>query len=455
MNDYQAIWNGVLNKLKQELTEKAYNEVFLNTKEVLKFEKDYIYVIVPNQLTRFRIESFYLSKINDIARELYSLKIGFKFVIEKDIDKEEIKTEENKVPLVFAKPGRNLSSLYRFESFVVGESNRYAYLTATKVADNCGTFCNPLYIFGDVGLGKTHLMNAIGNFVLDNDINVNVIYVSCQKFSEDYFLATSTKNPDRIEQFYNKYNSADVLLIDDVQFLEGKTGTQEEFFKIFEHLVSLNKQIVLTSDRPANNLKNVMARLKSRFTMGICVDIKQPDQSLLINVLKNKLSFMIETPESVPEDVLVALASYYPTNIRDLEGALRTYVNYCECMNKDFNITSLEESLERLIPKSSDSLGASKVVFDDLAAKISSYYKISIEDLVSSSRKQQQVYARQMLMYVAKNNFNLTIKFIGDNLGGRDHSTILHGIDKIADDIKNNVLVKQDYEIITKMLENK
>ena len=197
------------------------------------------------------------------------------------------------------KIGRNLSSLYRFESFVVGESNRYAYLTATKVADNCGTFCNPLYIFGDVGLGKTHLMNAIGNYVLDNDINQNVVYVSCQKFTEDYFLSTAAKNPDKIEQFYNKYNSADVLLIDDIQFLEGKTGTQEEFFKIFEHLVSLNKQIVLTSDRPANSLKNVMARLKSRFTMGICVDIKQPDQILLVNVLKNKLSFLIENPEEV------------------------------------------------------------------------------------------------------------------------------------------------------------
>ena len=452
MNDYQAIWTGVLSKLKQELPEKAYSEVFSDAKYILKYEKDYIYVIVPNQLIKFRIESFYLNKIKDIVNDLYAIKIGFKFILEKDIDKAQNIGKEDVTANIPQKVGRNLSSLYRFESFVVGESNRYAYLTSTKVADNCGTFCNPLYIFGDVGLGKTHLMNAIGNFVLDNDINQNVIYVSCQKFSEDYFLATSSKNPDKIEQFYNKYNNADVLLIDDVQFLEGKTGTQEEFFKIFEHLISLNKQIVLTSDRPASNLKNVMARLKSRFTMGICVDIKQPDQSLLLNVLKNKLSFLIENPESVPEEVLVSLASYFSTNIRDLEGALRTYVNYCLCMNKDFTIESLEESLDRLIPKSLDSLGSSKVVFDNIAQEISSYYKISIEDLVSSSRKQQQVYARQMLMYVAKNNFNLTIKFIGDNLGGRDHSTVLHGIDKIADDIKKNSLVKQDYDFLSKKL---
>ena len=452
MNDYQTIWNSVLARLKTELPEKVYQEVFVDAKEVLKFEKDYIYVVVPNQLSKFRIESFHLNKINDIVSDLYPVKIGFKFILEKDVVRDESYVEDVKNDIKTQKVGRNLSSLYRFESFVVGESNRYAYLTATKVADNCGTFCNPLYIFGDVGLGKTHLMNAIGNFVLDNDINQNVVYVSSQKFTEDYFLATSTKKPEKIEQFYNKYNSADLLLVDDVQFLEGKTGTQEEFFKIFEHLVSLNKQIVLTSDRPASSLKNVMERLKSRFTMGICVDIKQPDQTLLINVLKNKLSFLIERPEDIKDDVLSALASYFPTNIRDLEGALRTFVNYCLCMNKPFNIESLSESLERIIPKSLDSLGSSKIVFDNIANEISSYYKVSIEDLISSSRKQQHVYARQMLMYISKNNFNLTIKFIGDNLGGRDHSTILHGIDKIDSDIKNNLMVKQDYEFLSKKL---
>ena len=444
MNDYQTIWNSVLARLKTELPEKVYQEVFVDAKEVLKFEKDYIYIVVPNQLSKFRIESFHLNKINDIVSDLYPVKIGFKFILEKDVVRDESYIEDVKNDIKIQKVGRNLSSLYRFESFVVGESNRYA--------DNCGTFCNPLYIFGDVGLGKTHLMNAIGNFVLDNDINQNVVYVSSQKFTEDYFLATSTKKPEKIEQFYNKYNSADLLLVDDVQFLEGKTGTQEEFFKIFEHLVSLNKQIVLTSDRPASSLKNVMERLKSRFTMGICVDIKQPDQTLLINVLKNKLSFLIERPEDIKDDVLSALASYFPTNIRDLEGALRTFVNYCLCMNKPFDIESLSESLERIIPKSLDSLGSSKIVFDNIANEISSYYKVSIEDLISSSRKQQHVYARQMLMYISKNNYNLTIKFIGDNLGGRDHSTVLHGVDKIASDINTNSMVKQDYEFLTKKL---
>lgn len=458
MNNYQTIWNNILHKLKEELGEKVFNEIFLDSQEVFGFEKDYIYVIVPNPLIKFRIQSFYMQKINDITKDIYPTKIGFKFLSQAEAEEKKKENEliNETTPVVETrKVTRNLSSLYTFDSFVVGESNRYAYLTATKVADNCGVFCNPLYIFGEVGLGKTHLMNAIGNFVLDNNINSNVVYVSSQKFTEDYFLATSSKSPERIQTFYDKYNNADLLLIDDIQFLEGKTATQEEFFKIFEHLVSLNKQIVLTSDRPANSLKNVMARLKSRFAMGICVDIKQPDQSLLIGVLKNKLSYLVEDINEIPDEVLLTLASYYPNNIRDLEGSLRTYVNYCLCMNKPYNNDSLSEALYKIIPKQNDNSDSSLLVFENVRDKVCSYYKISCDDLTSSTRKQSIAYARQMLMYILKTNYSLSIKFIGDNLGNRDHSTVIHSIDKIADDIKNNQMTKMDYEILLKHIDQK
>lgn len=456
MNNYQNLWNNILIKLKEDLGEKVFNEVFADSQEVFTFEKGYVFVVVPNPLIKFRIQSFFMQKINDIAKDVYPEKIGFKFLSQAEANdkKKEMESKDLDVPVIETrKVTRNLSSLYTFSSFVVGESNRYAYLTATKVADNCGTFCNPLYIFGEVGLGKTHLMNAIGNFVLDNDINANVVYVSSQKFTEDYFLATASKNSDKIQSFYDKYNNADLLLIDDIQFLEGKTATQEEFFKIFEHLVSNNKQIVLTSDRPASSLKNVMARLKSRFSMGICVDIKQPDQSLLIDVLKNKLSYMIEDPNSVPNDILLTIASYYPNNIRDLEGSLRTYVNYCTCMNKSFDESSLFEALEKIIPKMSENTDSSKIVFENVLNKVCSYYKISQEDIISASRKQNIAYARQILIYILKTDFNLSIKFIGDNLGNRDHSTIIHSIDKIVDDMKNNYMVKNDYEFLLKQLD--
>ena len=351
--------------------------------------------------------------------------------------------------------GRNLSTLYRFENFVVGESNRYAYLTASKVAENSVLVCNPLYIFGDVGLGKTHLMTSIGNYILDNNINANVVYTSSQKFAEDYFLATSNKNGrEKIEAFYNKYNNADVLLVDDIQFFEGKKGTQEEFFKIFEHLASQNKQIVLTSDRPANSLKNIMSRLQSRFSWGISVDIKQPDKNLLINILKNKLSFIIEEPNDVPEEVLSIIADCFPNNIRDLEGALRTFVNYCICMNCPFTKDNLYIALENLIPKDLDKKDSTKTTINDIISIVCSYYNVSSKDLLSSSRKQQISYARQMLMYILRNDFNIPLQVIGDNLGKRDHATIVHGTEKISELLKKDNLSRNDYEILMKKINN-
>ena len=451
MNTYQEIWNSMLSLLKEKIGDKSFNEVFKDCTKVHKYENDYIFVIVPNVVIKFRIEAFYVNTIKELVPYVTEKKIGFKFIKEEDI-KDEIKPKMTSPDEI--KPfGRTLSTLYRFDNFEVGASNRYAFVTSMKVAENGVTYCNPLYIFGDVGLGKTHLMTSIGNFALDNNINTNVVYTSSQKFAEDYFLATNTKNSkDKIIAFYNKYNQADILLVDDIQFLEGKTGSQEEFFKVFEHLYTSQKQIVITSDRPASSLKNIMERLKSRFTMGICVDIKQPDKQLLINILKNKLKFLIDDVNDVNEEVLNILADCFPSNIRELEGALRTFINYCTCMNVPFNKENLFLSLESIIPKQVQNIDSNKQVINDAKAFICSYYKISENDLNSSSRKQQVAYARQMLMYVLRNHFNIQLQVIGDNLGDRDHATVAHGVDKIASMIKSNELIKNDYEIIIKNL---
>ena len=451
MNTYQEIWNNMLSLLKEKIGDKSFNEVFKDCTKVHKYENDCIFVIVPNVVIKFRIEAFYVNTLKELVPYVTEKKLGFKFIKEEDI-KDEIKPKMASPDEI--KPfGRTLSTLYRFDNFEVGASNRYAFVTSMKVAENGVTYCNPLYIFGDVGLGKTHLMTSIGNFALDNNINTNVVYTSSQKFAEDYFLATNTKNSkDKIIAFYNKYNQADILLVDDIQFLEGKTGSQEEFFKVFEHLYTSQKQIVITSDRPASSLKNIMERLKSRFTMGICVDIKQPDKLLLVNILKNKLKFLIDDVNDVNDDVLNILADCFPSNIRELEGALRTFINYCTCMNVPFNKENLFLSLESIIPKQVQNIDSNKQVINEAKAYICSYYKISENDLNSSSRKQQVAYARQMLMYVLRNHFNIQLQVIGDNLGDRDHATVAHGVDKIASMIKSNELIKNDYELIIKNL---
>ena len=280
-------------------------------------------MLVPHALTKFRIEKFYNNRLNEILSTLTDSLVKFKFVLKDDILEREESSQAKKKSLY----KRPLKAEYTFSNFVTGGSNRFAFISAMKVAESPESLYNPLYIFGDVGLGKTHLMMAIGHYILDNKIDANVVYTSAQEFTEDYFLAISTKKgKENIEEFYRKYREADILLVDDIQFLEGKQSTQEEFFKVFEYLHGLNKQIVITSDRSANDLKNMMARLKSRFNWGLAVDIKPPDKELRVKILERKLSFLIKNPKEVPLEVLDLIADIFTKNVRDLEGVLRRYV---------------------------------------------------------------------------------------------------------------------------------
>ena len=261
-----------LSQVEKGMNQDDFDDLFKDVKEIHKFENDHIFVVVPDALTKFKIEKFHSKKMNDILSSVAREVCRYKFIT-KD---EAIKDKESKENLIItpedinaSKSKRRLRAEFTFDNYVIGESNRFAYISAMKVAETPHSILNPLYIFGDVGLGKTHLMMAIGHFILDNNINANVVYTSAQQFAEDYFLSTATKKGrEKIEQFYNHYRSADVLLVDDIQFLEGKVGTQEEFFKVFDYLHENNKQIVITSDRVANDLK-LMARLKSRFNWGM------------------------------------------------------------------------------------------------------------------------------------------------------------------------------------------
>jgi chromosomal replication initiator protein len=348
---------------------------------------------------------------------------------------------------------RPLKAEHTFANFETGESNRFAFISAMKVAETPESLYNPLYIFGDVGLGKTHLMMAIGNYILDNKPNEKIVYTSAQEFTEDYFLATSTKKGrENIESFYHKYRSADVLLVDDIQFLEGKQSTQEEFFKVFEQLHGINKQIIITSDRSANELKNMMARLKSRFNWGLSVDIKSPDHALRVNILRRKLSFLINDPKDVDNEVLELIASLFSKNVRDLEGALRRYVNYCISIGIPFTVENVYVALDGLVTNKEEEKQTNKKSYDKIKQEVSSYYKISMADLESSSRKQQITYARQMAIYLIKVLINPSLKTIGELFGGRDHATISHSIDKINNLMEANSLVKGDYDLLIKKL---
>ena len=448
---YKKYFNDALQQLEKRMNHDDFEDLFRGTGDIHKYENDYIYVVVPDALTKFKIEKFHSKDLNDYLEFSCPIKARFKFITKDDAQKE---NELTSMPITTPetpssdKSKRKLRAEFTFDNFVVGESNRFAFLSAMKVAENPHSVLNPLYVFGDVGLGKTHLMMAIGHFVLDNNIHANVVYTSAQQFTEDYFLSTATKKGrEKIEEFYNHYRSADLLLVDDIQFLEGKTGTQEEFFKVFDYLHENNKQIVITSDRVANDLK-LMSRLKSRFNWGMIVDIKSPDQDLRVNILKRKLVFMLNNPKDVPEEVLDVIASYFTNNIRDLEGALRRYVTYCVSLDLPFTLETIEIALGSILPNKIVDAPSKTKDTDCIKALVCDYFRLSLTEITSNSRKSNIVYARNIAIYIIREQYRTPLKKIGELFGKRDHATIAHGFEKIKEALKTNPHVKVDIDYI-------
>lgn len=452
--DCKGYLEQTLLQIEQTMHPDDFAELFGEVNEIHKFENDHIFVIVPDALTKFKIEKFHSKKMNDILSAIAPVVCRYKFITKDEAQKER-ESKENLITspedINSTKSKRKLRAEFTFDNFVIGESNRFAYISAMKVAESPHSILNPLYIFGDVGLGKTHLMMAIGHFILDNNINANVVYTSTQQFAEDYFLSTSTKKgKERIEEFYSHYRTADVLLVDDIQFLEGKLGTQEEFFKVFDYLHENNKQIVITSDRVANDLK-LMARLKSRFNWGMIADIKVPDHDLRVNILKRKLQFLINNPKDVPFEVLDKIASLFQNNIRDLEGAIRRYITYCVSLDIPFTLENVDVALGGIIPSNVEMVSRPKEV-DKIKDVVCGYFRISSEDLSSSSRKTQTVYARNVAIYLIRERYKTPLKKIGEIFGKRDHATIAHGYDKIKQAVVSDQHVKNDIEYLEKKL---
>lgn len=449
----------VVSKLEAETPEsdlQTFKERFEFVSKIHKFENGYIYVVVKDALNKILIEKFSSRRMNELLESICNEKIGFKFITEEDAKKE---NEAN--PNLFATPdkinlersNRKLRAEFTFDNFVIGESNRFAFITAMKVAESPYSVLNPLYMFGDVGLGKTHLMMAIGHYILDKNINANVVYTSAQQFTEDFFIYTK-KDSKNIEFFYNKYRNADILLVDDIQFLENKTATQEEFFKVFDYLHENNKQIVITSDRMASDLK-LMSRLKSRFSWGMPVDIKAPDRELRVNILKRKLDFLLSTPSDVPVACLEAIADMFTDNIRELEGALRRFVTYCVSMNMEFSVDNVYSILESIAPrKNKDFQDSDDKKIIKVKNIVAPYFQISENDLISNSRKPMLVYARNICYYIIRKRFNISLKKIGEHFGNKDYTTVIHGYEKINDTIEIDSKIKNDVSYIESKLDS-
>src|SRR5690606_37981995 len=406
-----------------------------------------ITMVVANEFLKNRINKLYIGKINELASKYSDHPVRFKFITQDEV-KPEDSSPERKISIDYRQG--NLNSTYTFDSFVVGKANMFAFRMAMKVADQPGVVANPFYIFGDVGLGKTQLMQAIGNYILDNDVSKRLLYVKADNFIEDFVSLLSKNN--KTDEFNNKYRDIDVLLVDDIQIMANASKTQMEFFKLFDYLYLNNKQIVITSDKPASQLTNIMPRLTTRFEAGLSVDVQVPDLEHRINILKRKL-LTFDSSIVVHDDILTFIASQFTANIREMEGALIRLISYAQTFNLEITMDVVEDALSSILKtrRKTDSLNENN--YDKIQSVVADYFNISLQDLIGKKRHAKYALPRHIAMYVIKLKYNLAYKTIGSLFSDRDHSTVLAACEKVEKDMKLDKNLKFALDSILKKLD--
>ena len=438
------IWQDIKLQLEAELEASTYDEIFASIDAIYEVKNNYIYLVVENDYVKKRIELMFLKKLNRMLEHHVIDKHEFRFLTHDEVEEKTRRAKEIEEGTPEEPQNKtNLNPSYTFNNFVVGLSNRLGYMSAVKVADQPGVVANPLFIFGDVGLGKTHLMQAVGNYILENDINAHVLYIKADQFVEDYVRHANKK---KYTEFSKSYEGIDVLLVDDIQFLAKKEKSQEEFFKLFEQLYHQQKQIVITSDRKASDLKDIMSRLTSRFAWGVTVDINRPDLEHRIKILEKKLNAETAEKDLIPKKVIEYIASVFDNNIRELEGALKRVLFYCTAFNYDFTIKNAELALENLIRPKANARDYMKDRVQNVLSATAAYFRISVSDLISKKRTRNYLYPRQVAMYLTKHLYDLPYKRIGQYFSNRDHSTVMHSVEKIANEMNLDTNIKVDVE---------
>ena len=410
-NEFSDTWNQVLDSIRKEIGETSF-DIWFSMIKYNSYHDDQVFLTVPNSLIKDWIESRYLSLMNNNFRALTSQNINIILIAE----------DEEKIPANYSQ----LNPRYTFDSFVVGNSNRFAHAACYAVGESPFKAYNPLFIYGGVGLGKTHLMQAIGHHILDKKPSCSVMYVSSEQFTNE--LISSIKD-DKTSGFRNKYRNIDVLLVDDIQFLAGKERTQEEFFHTFNKLYEANQQVVISRDRAPRTIPTLEDRLRSRFEWGLITDIQPPDLETRIAILRKKA----QTERlNIPFDVLDYIANYIQSNIRELEGALIRLVAYASVNDRTLNMTTATEALKDILPPPRPK----KITIEMIQKVIASHYGVEITDLLSKKRNKQIVVPRQVAMYLCRKLTDASYPQIGDQFGGKDHTTVIHAHDKIENEMK-------------------
>ena len=421
--------------LKTEVTGISYS-TWISNIEIFSVDDTTITIMAQNIVHKDMLESRYLSLLKNTFSFITHKNYDVKIICEEDMPKAEAPVIPTNTP-----NSSNLNPKYTFNSFVVGNNNSFAHAAALAVAEAPATAYNPLFLYGGVGLGKTHLMHAIGNEILKNNKNASVLYVSSEKFTNQFINAIKD---NKNEMFRNKYRNIDVLLIDDIQFIAGKERIQEEFFHTFNTLHDDGKQIIISSDRPPKDIQPLEDRLRTRFEWGLIADISNPDYETRMAILKKKaqLDNII-----IDDDVLVNIATHIDTNIRELEGALNKLIAYSTLSNSPITIELSNKAISDVVSHHNKVLSIEYI--QEVCAK---YFNVTVEDLKGSRRSADIAFARQVAMYFCRDVANLSTPKIGLAFGKRDHSTVMHGCNKIANEIKENTNTKLIVETVKNSL---
>lgn len=458
------IWQAVLAELELSISKANFNTWFKNT-GILSSEEGHITVCVPNTFTQAWIEKKHHHQIiqslervtaKPIKRLAYKIENIKNLVDQTFMINTNKSTEENILPAdttinnySYTKSttpstagGFTINSKYCFDTFVVGKGTELAFAAAQAVTNKPGEAYNPLFIYGGVGLGKTHLLQAIGNHLIKQNPNINIMYVSAERFTNDFI---SSMKEGTAKEFQTRYRHIDLLLIDDIQFIAGKDRSQESFFHTFNELHQANKQVVLTSDRPPKAIPALEDRLKSRFEWGMIVDVAPPDYETRVAILQKKC---VEKSFALEDKILETIATIVQNNIRELEGALNKIFAFHQLKNTLPTV----ESVKNLLSSMEQTLARKSVTSKQLIEVVASYYNIALEDIIGKSREKKLSYPRQIIMHMLRNELKMSFPAIGDELGGRDHTTAMHANDKITRDIENDLKLKQDIEALKQRL---
>ncbi|MBQ2661138.1 MAG: chromosomal replication initiator protein DnaA [Clostridia bacterium] len=436
MQSAEIIWNKAKSALKEKITQISYN-MWIADIEPISLKDNVLTLYVQSEIKKNTLNTLYKQIVEEEVSNAASCLMTVVFTIKMKSDEEEIKDTTKEAPI-----SQSLNPNYTFDKFVIGNSNSLAYAAAKAVAENPASSYNPLFIYGGVGLGKTHLMQAIGNHRLKMDKNANVIYITSETFTNEIIDAIRI---DKRNPFRNKYRTADLLLVDDVQFIAGKTGTQEEFFNTFNALHSSGKQIILTSDRPPKELNTLEERLRSRFEWGLITDIQQPDVETRIAILKEKA--IIEGID-IKDDVLTFIAERVDSNIRQLEGALNNVIAYAQLTKRSIDIRLADTALKNII----SNYQHTAITMDLIKQVVADYYSIDVQSLSSQKRTMDITFPRQVAMYLCKKLTENSYKAIGKDFGNRDHSTVISACNKIEEELKKNTQFSVTIEDIEKRL---